>query len=302
VKKNNPIFILGNPRSGTTLLRLMLNAHPEICIPPECGFIEWWYDKYCNWKTDFNNNDEKLKSFIVDVLSSKKMETWNLNETIVKEIIKKENPSNYAELCACVYFTFSLHQNKKIKYWGDKNNYYIHKLPLMKKLYPSAKFIFIIRDGRDVAVSYRNVEQIETASEYKPKLPQQIEAISKEWVQNNEQVLSFLKDSSSDHIMLRYEDLVRQTKKQLCKICEFVGIEFNHSMLNYYRKNNQQGDEPLATLDWKKKTLEAPDESRVGQFHSKLSQKETIYFENTAGDLLKTFGYKLQYNGIPGNK
>lgn len=45
-----PVFIIGSPRSGTTLLRLMMNSHPRIVVPPECGFAVWWYEKYQHWK------------------------------------------------------------------------------------------------------------------------------------------------------------------------------------------------------------------------------------------------------------
>ncbi len=43
---NRPIIVLGNPRSGTTMFRLMLTAHSEICIPPECGFFQWYYPDF----------------------------------------------------------------------------------------------------------------------------------------------------------------------------------------------------------------------------------------------------------------
>ena len=55
-------FILGNPRSGTTLLRLMLNSHPKLGVPPECGMIQWWNEKYKN-----KNLQDVYDTFINDI-------------------------------------------------------------------------------------------------------------------------------------------------------------------------------------------------------------------------------------------
>ncbi|MGB0789818.1 MAG: sulfotransferase, partial [Marinirhabdus sp.] len=75
--KQSRVFILGNPRSGTSLLRLMLNQHSSIVAPPESGFSLWWLHKYGNWcKAD--NAPQKINGFIDDVLSSRKIETWHL--------------------------------------------------------------------------------------------------------------------------------------------------------------------------------------------------------------------------------
>jgi hypothetical protein len=51
------VFIIGNPRSGTSLLRIMLNSHSSMVVPPECGFIQWWYQKYKDWPSNYTIND-----------------------------------------------------------------------------------------------------------------------------------------------------------------------------------------------------------------------------------------------------
>jgi len=59
-------FILGNPRSGTSLLRLMLNANTHIVSPPESGFLHWWYKKYNAWSTA-DNSKENIAAFVKDL-------------------------------------------------------------------------------------------------------------------------------------------------------------------------------------------------------------------------------------------
>ena len=74
-----PLFILGNPRSGTTLLRRIINAHSLYCVPPECGFVQWLYDKYGHWKQELVSNREFVDSFLTDLEKCRKIETWNLD-------------------------------------------------------------------------------------------------------------------------------------------------------------------------------------------------------------------------------
>lgn len=287
---DEPIFVLGNPRSGTTLLRLMLNAHANICIPPECGFIQWWFEKYQNWDSQ-NNNHEDVAAFISDLQTSKKIETWKLDGWLLAKIIQENKPVDYAGLCAMVYYTFSIQQNKTSKYWGDKNNFYIDSTELLQQLYPRGKYIMIIRDGRDVAVSYRSVEKMNTDSIYKPKLPQSIEIIAESWKANNEKLLQFFNQSSIAHLIIRYEDLVQQPKDVLQNICNWLGLSFDENMLQYFERNKTRGDEPAAFLPWKMKTLEAPDTDRIGQYKTALSEIEIHQFETIASQLLSKFGY-----------
>ena len=120
-------FILGNPRSGTSLFRIILQQHPEIVAPPECGFSQWWLEKYHDWK-EVDNNSNRLSEFLTDLLGSKKIETWELSKEKIEGIILNEQPSNYSDLVACIYFSYE-DSYTGIKNIVDKNNYYINHIP-----------------------------------------------------------------------------------------------------------------------------------------------------------------------------
>ena len=96
-----PLFIIGNQRSGTTLLRLMLTCNSKIIIPPECSFIIWLFDKYSNWKPLNSSNFLKVTSFRDDLFECKKFETWHLSKKNIQKEIMLQKPKNYAELCFC---------------------------------------------------------------------------------------------------------------------------------------------------------------------------------------------------------
>lgn len=287
------IFILGNPRSGTTLLRLMLTNHPEICIPPECGFIQWWHSKYGTWTVADAKSEAKVEEFITDLSTSRKIESWELNYDALRSSILKRNPETYAELCSMVVERYANQQNKIPKYLGDKNNYYLDHLPLIKTIYPKAKFIAIIRDGRDVACSYKEIKKLDSDSPYKPKLPTEITTIAEEWISNIQKVDTFFEDlPDRQKTWIRYEDLITIPTNVLSSVSAFLNLPYDSKMIQYYNTEKQQQKEPASTLDWKKKTLQKPDPSNSRNYLEELSSGDIQKFEQIAAKQLKRFGYE----------
>lgn len=284
-----PFFILSNPRSGSSLLRVICDSHPEITIPPECGFTEWWYEKYKDWKSE-ENKTKRLDIFCIDLASSRKFETWDFDFEYFKNLVKDYNPQNYADLVALVHISFGLMKKKDLKAWGDKNNYFINKTNLLNHLFPEAKFIYIVRDGRDVATSYISLKNLKTESPYAPKLPSEIDEIALEWNKNNIKVTSFLSGLKESNILImRYEDLVNRLEENCKLICEFLNVPFNPQMLEYYKISL----EPTQTLDWKMKTLKSPDKLAIGKYKKLLTSEEINLFNSIAGKTLKKFGYEV---------
>lgn len=287
-------FILGNPRSGTSLLRLILNSHSKVVVPPESGFFLWWSKKYAEWNVDKSKNPELIDQYISDVKSSKKMETWNLDFNLVKANIYKQNPKDYLTLSQIIYQTYAFHRAKEPTVIGDKNNYYINHLETLYQLVPSAKFLHIIRDGRDVACSYQELAKLDTNSPYKPDLPTNIEAIANEWLINNSNILEFSKKIMRENFLsIRYEDLVLAIREQAELMCSFLGISYDANMLQYYKDNKQNVEEPISTLDWKKKTLEKPDTNNINKYKKILSIQEIENFNSVGGDMLRRFRYEF---------
>jgi Sulfotransferase family len=174
----------------------------------------------------------------------------------------------------------------------DKNNYYLHHLDIIESIFPNANYIFIVRDGRDVASSYRRVEKINTQSVYKPKLPQIIDDIAIEWNTNNQKVINFFSGIDKKRwSTLRYENLLTDTENTLCKICDFLEINFNVQMLNFYNANKKLNLEPSETLDWKSKTLEPLDVKNIGRYKLDLKADEISRFEIISSEMMSYFGY-----------
>lgn len=279
-------FLLGNPRSGTSLLRLMLGAHPEILAPPECGFAQWWLAKYGGWNGSEGN--DQIVHYVDDVLTSRKIETWNLDRDEILERILKEKPNRYGKLVDCIYLSYR-DASESSSLIVDKNNYYINHLSELDSIWPESKFIFLVRDGRDVACSYLELNKLKTASKYKPQLPGTLEDIANEWSRNNERIIAFLETSASGRfIVLRYEDLVANPDTELTRLCSFLNIDFSSRMLVYYLHKDR---EPSETLDWKRRTLTSIDVTRVGRYKIELTATQVQRFNELAGKTLRRFGY-----------
>lgn len=287
------VFIIGNPRSGTSLFRLMLNSHSLINATPECGFLHWWYKKYADWDSSCVNSN-RLDEYISDLESSKRIEDWKMDYTQLKQKIRQENPDTYAKLGELVYTFYGEQKGKKAKVIADKNNYYIKHYNDLKEIWPDAKYILVVRDGRDVACSYLKIETLVTNSPYKPKLSTDINTIAKEWTTNNLNLLNFSQTLPDNQFMvIRYEDFVEESELYLTKVCDFLGLNFESSMLDYFIKNAKEQDEPLSSLDWKKKTLEKPDKENIGKYKVELEENSITEFNTIAKDLLLKFKYDL---------
>lgn len=287
----NKFFILGNPRSGTSLFRLMLNAHKNIVVPPECGFLEWWHDKYGNWSLSDSTDTVRVKEFVRDLLTSRKIETWKLDDERLIMEIQEEKPGTYEDLAELVYLSFARSRGKHVSVIGDKNNYFIHRLEKIKQIWPEAQYILLVRDGRDVACSYLELATLDSASPYKPKLPVTIEDIATEWSINNEQMLKFFESVGISFMVIKFEDLLLNTEYTLTSVCSFLAIPYDQDMLNYHHSNQLNQDEPSITMDWKKKTLERPDKKVIGRFKKYLTEEQIETFNRIAGNMLGRFYY-----------
>lgn len=284
VQEVSPFFVIGNPRSGTTLLRLMLNRHEKIVVPPECGFSVWLSSEFSD--SDFSSQDVRMK-FISQVVQSRKFETWGLGESEINHFVQSQQVMRYRDIVLSIYILYGLKNGRSPLLVGDKNNYYIKHLDTLDRLFDQPKYVFISRDGRDVACSYRALQTIQAGSKYSPTLPDRMDEIAAEWVQNNAGVIAYLEKFPERCMLIRYEDLINSPERELRRACNFFGVDYRPTMLSYYEGN----DEPREFLAWKEKVMQPPDRENSGMYRRLLSHDEIRIFEEIAKDTLNYFGY-----------
>jgi hypothetical protein len=266
----------------------MVTSHPAIVVPPECGFALWWREKYGDWKL----RDPRLEAFIQDLASSRKIETWKMEFSRLRAYLEETQPRNYAELVSAIYTFFGLTNQATATRWGDKNNYYLAHIPELHALFPDALFVHIVRDGRDVCCSYRQLQAVTQTSPYAPRLPVEPAKVAAEWTQNIATIReAFSAFSWSGVHEIRYEDLVANPEAELRRLCAFLDEPFDSSMLAYSEKNRRDGLEPPEFLAWKRLTLDPPSVKQVGRFRRDLNAREIAEFEAVSASTLAQYNY-----------
>ena len=144
-------FIVGSPRSGTTLLRTMLDSHPAIWIPPEAPFIVHRYSKYQNLSE--LGNKEDYKKLFWKIVKAPCFKMIDFIPSFEKIWANLKRPS-YASLMDSIFNEYILYKEKSI--WGSKTPIFALHISLLCQLFPQAKYIHLVRDGRDVAASCKD--------------------------------------------------------------------------------------------------------------------------------------------------
>jgi len=273
------------------MLRLMLSCHHALHLPPECGFALWLQPEYRAWTE--TNLEKDLDRFLDALFRARKFETWSLPKPELREwLLREARPCTYADLVSSIYTFHGLVHHKRASRWGDKNNYYLNHIRELHALFPRAVFLHLVRDPRDIVCSYRELAERRFESRYAPRLPRDVESIARGWQENLERIhrdLDIL-DAQAVH-ELRFEDLVLRPEATLREICAFLGLSFDPAMLDFHVRNREQQLEPAATMEWKQKTLEPVDPSRVGRYRTELSAEQLRAIEAIAHDGLRRHRY-----------
>ena len=279
------IFIVGCSRSGTTLLRLMLTCHPDVCIPPESGFITNLYPKWSNLliKTQYQIFQLCNELFSFD----NKFCDWKLTQNQIQKELEALMPFNFQEFVDAVYNLYMKQRDKKAIYWGDKNPFYIYHIKFLKSIFPNAKFVHIIRDGRAVLNSFIKANRIH--GKIYPDTP---ENGAEHW--RDVLKASYPFRDHADYYEIHYEDLIRFPKKELLHLCKFLDISYQPSeMLSYPQVNASFELVPSSRLAWHKSTLMSVDISKISAWKGELKRHYAIMFEAYCGAELFNCGYHL---------
>lgn len=270
---SDPFFIVGVQRSGTTLLRLILNAHSQIAIPEEASFLKPLLKTKWIRTTISGNRKNKLVNFLRE---NEQFNLWNFDrEPLLSQIESKES-TTIKEIMEIMYSSYATHENKSR--WGDKSLFF-GAMDLIYEMFPNAKFIHIVRDGRDVFYSWRKMDPNKShptvmALDWKFK----IRFIEK----------SMKNIPSSSMKIIRYEDLLDKPEETLRAICEFLNIQFEEEMLSFHQSSDKYIGKHHSELIFKK-----IDKSNTNKWKELLTPTETKLYQNIAAKTLRTYGYDL---------
>lgn len=268
-----PFFLIGAQRSGTTMLRLMLNAHPAIAVPFESDFIPELSrrsDEFGDLRIR-SNAEAALQAISANRFVSRGHLVTDPNQILAHEI------ESFSDLVRAVFLEYARSQGKTR--WGDKTPSYLTELDLLGRLFPEARFVHLVRDGRDVALSLRRV------SWGKNDLPW----VATDWRWRTTLAHKVGAVLGDRFLEIRYEDLVRDPQRVLEEVCRFLDETFEPEMLLYHGAAESQM--PEDSLQWHRSSVSAPDPSMASRWREEMSPPDQVIFERAAGPALDLFGY-----------
>lgn len=213
------IFLVGAPRSGTTILQSLLASHPEIISVPESRFFHYLLDPEMSKRFS-----ERLEKFFVEEIDRpeflSKFSTEQSQDERVKQFVD-------------VLDTLAKDKGKTI--WLEKTPEHIYFVEYIEKFCPDALFIHILRNPLDVIASMYEASR---------KAPEawfgawSLDHCINRWVEATK--ISHASINKANHVLVSYEEFVESPQKIALKLCDFLDIEFNPSMLTNYKETAKQ--------------------------------------------------------------
>lgn len=219
-ESTRPVFIVSSPRSGSTLLRLLINTHSKIAIPPP-GFMFPFIYPFMSSYGDMTQ-DANFTALIEDVIEFHRAKDWP-KRLSVDEIKAAARERSFAGVYTAIHEIWAERHGKTR--WGEKTPRNIFWIGEILGCFPDAQFLNIYRDGCDVAVDW--MDNLDW--------PNNIYSTALEWKEHVNAARPWRRKLRSDQWLdIRYEDLVTDPPATLEGVCRYLEIEYEEAMLKYY--------------------------------------------------------------------
>jgi hypothetical protein len=277
-----PFFILGCPRSGTTLLQVLVDSHPAIAIPPE-SFV---FDRFGPLLGAYGNlaEPERLRALARDVLNDERIRDWNLTASLDDLLAAVEEKSAGGLFDAL--FTLYAKQHGKTR-WGDKTPQHGLRIPELLAVFPDAKIIHLVRDGRDVAESTARIAIG----------PCSMLAIARRWSLYMEAAAAAAaRLPPGQFLEIRYEDLVRDPAAARRRLMAFIGEEASLCPPLSQALPQTGTLERSSTYAHHASLKKGISAGKIGAYVTAFPARQVELFEAVAGTWLTRHGYDRQFD------
>jgi hypothetical protein len=266
-----PLVLLGVSRSGTTLLRVILDRSPGIAIPDESFFVPLLARRH--------GRRVRVQAFLDDLRRLPAIAVWGLAADDVAP--RLHDGMDVGAALAAIFETYAERAGKPR--WGDKTPMYMRHLSLLERLFPRAQYVHLIRDGRDAATSFLQMpEGTFTRTWAHPETPARFACLWRTEV--TEARALGRRVGPERYLEARYEDLVAEPERVVGGICDFARLPFEPAMLDY------AGAVDVSGKPHQQRLLQAPT-ARVRDWRTEMPEQDVRAFERVAGDLLAELGY-----------
>ena len=278
--RNAPIYIVGTERSGSNLLRVILNAHSRIDVPHPPHILK--YFSPLEHRYGDLSIDENLRRLVRDIgrLLTVHIYPWDV-DIDVDRVVSESRPRNLFGAFAAIQEQH-LEASGKAR-WGNKSTFMIHHVDAILERDPDARIVWLVRDVRDVAVSSRK-------SVFSPCHPAHTARL---WVQQQTEGLELEKRMNPGRMLrMHYEDLLENPERELRALCTFLGEEFESGLLDHASTGAARKGAGLSE-SWEN-TGKPILRGNTGKWRSGLSRLELESVESEAASVMVALGYATE--------
>jgi hypothetical protein len=277
----NPyVFIVGAPRSGTTLLRRVVDAHPQLAITRETH----WIARLLEGEDAISPREPVGPELLRRLATTERFVRMGVDVGALEHLLARGTPVSYAELVARVFDLYAEAQGKP--HAGDKVPGYVRRIPLLHELFPQARFVHLVRDGRDVCLSVLAWERKKAVARL-PTWEQDPVATTALWWERL--VRRGREDGAAlgpgRYHELRYETLVDAPADACRALCDFLALPYDPRMLAFHEGRTRSEPGLDAKKAWR------PITAGLRSWRTEMPAEDVERFEAAAGALLTELGY-----------
>jgi protein-tyrosine sulfotransferase len=275
-EKSDFFFIIGSGRNGSTLLSTLLNNNSQIFIPPEQYVIPFYA---ASWQFMRVVKIAKFYSKFADQLSSRnKTVNWEMSWAELNNI--EFDSTSFEGLVRSIFYAYSTKKNKTAILFGEKSPLTTHYLKLQENEFPNAKYLFLIRDPRDVIYSFSKVENHD-ANDFNFALWKWKDAV----VQYER-----LQRKGKNILLVKYEEMVADSQSILKEVHFFLKIPFDPETLT---ANKNAADLGVGNLEHHQNLRNPINTDSIGKWRGNLDQKQLLRIDQKLGRIALKYGYNL---------
>jgi len=284
--KEKPIFVVGAPRSGTTLIMAMIGNHSRIAVPE----VGWLYPRFYPYLYSYGDlrEDKNFRVLAEEMLFSLNKPFWGMDlnpATALHTLLAEVKERSFAGIYCALHEMYAQQNGNKPR-WGQKtpnNTFFIG--PILE-CFPNAQFIYIDRDGRDTCADFLRSSFGATNSFVAAEFWKLIHNAAKPWRE---------KLDSSQWYDIKYEDLVRKPETVLTGVCNFLEEKYEPEMLDFWKTDLAQG----RGKNPDHKPLASPVSDKfIGIYKEALSLYDQRVIAAVIGEEMKQSGYELDIDPV----
>lgn len=285
MKTIKSIQIIGTQRSGSNMLRLMLNQFTEITAPHPPHILQRFYPLlHFYGDLEIDDNFYTLVDDVCKLVESNPV-PWTgvtFNRT---QIVDRCQNRSLIEVFKVIYVLKA--ESDNADYWVCKSMINVKYAAELEESGMQMRYIYLYRDGRDVACSFKKAIVGE----------KHVYHIANQWAVNQKLCIELEKNiEESRFLKVSYEDLLNHPKKEMKRICSFLNIELKKEVFDFYH-SEESINTAIAGKMWE--NVSRPIlKNNSNKYKTELTPLEIAIFERQAGEVLKQLGYNLENSGI----